>query len=172
MPRFWVLLFWTLRGVDAALSFIVKNIPGCQNAILDKLLTTENQKAMGFRANFTLLVMSSGVKHDDSVCKGGHEIDVHGDKENHFRKTIKDAGSYDIPFGCLIPKGMNNLLLAGRCLSADRIAHSSARVMGTCMAMGQAAGTAAAMCVKDDVSPTELDILRLQNVLRDQGAIL
>lgn len=161
--------------VDAALSFIVKNIPGCQNAILDgiapRLGIRESRRIRG-EYYLTGDEVANGVKHDDSVCKGGHEIDVHGDKENHFRKTIKDAGSYDIPFGCLIPKGMNNLLLAGRCLSADRIAHSSARVMGTCMAMGQAAGTAAAMCVKDDVSPTELDILRLQNVLRDQGAIL
>ena len=49
------------------------------------------------------------------------------------------------PYGCLIPLGINNMLIAGRCISSTREAHSSARVMGTCMATGQAAGTAAAI---------------------------
>lgn len=161
--------------VDDAFSFIVNNVPGCQNAILDgiapRLGIRESRRIMG-EYYLTGEEVMNGTKHQDGICKGGHEIDIHGDKENHYRKTIKDAGSYDIPFGCLIPKGMKNVLMAGRCLSADRIAHSSARVMGTCMAMGQAAGTAAAMCIKNDVCPTSLGIQELRTTLLDQGAIL
>ena len=89
--------------------------------------------------------------------------------------TIKDGGSYDIPFGCLVPKGLRNVLVSGRCLSATRDAHSSARVMGTCMAMGQAAGTAAGMCGLDegwqgDVRSVRVPTLRAS--LREQGSVL
>ena len=163
------------KQVDDAFSFIVNNIPGCQNAILDgvapRLGVRESRRIMG-EYYLTGEEVTNGIKHRDGICKGGHEIDIHGENENHYRKTIKDAGSYDIPFGCLIPKGMQNVLMAGRCLSADRIAHSSARVMGTCLAMGQAAGTAAAMCIRKGVSPMSLDIQDLRDNLLDQGAIL
>ena len=97
---------------------------------------------------------------------------IHGKDEKHVRRTIKNAGSYDIPLGCLIPKGMKNLTMAGRCLSSDRVAHSSARVMGTCMATGQAVGTAAALCAQRDICPTELPVQELRQILRQQGAIL
>ena len=63
-------------------------------------------------------------------------------------------------------------MMAGRCLSADRVAHSSARVMGTCMAMGQAAGTAAALCAQQGICSTQLDVAQLRSVLKAQGAIL
>ena len=62
--------------------------------------------------------------------------------------------------------------MAGRCLSADRIAHSSARVMGTCMAMGQAVGTAASLCVKNNTDPSNLEVSLLRTTLIEQGAIL
>lgn len=163
------------RQVDNAFSFIVKNIPGCQDAILDgiapRLGIRESRRIIG-EYYLTGDEVANGVSHKDGVCKGGHEIDIHGSKENHYRKTIKDGGSYDIPFGCLIPKGMKNVLMAGRCLSADRIAHSSARVMGTCMAMGQAAGTAASMCIRHKTDPRNLDVSLLRATLIEQGAIL
>jgi hypothetical protein len=69
----------------------------------------------------------------------------------------------------LIPKKINNLLVAGRCFSATHEAAASARMMPSCMAMGQAAGTAAALAAKQRVSPRELDVKQLQDVLRKQG---
>ena len=72
----------------------------------------------------------------------------------------------------MLPVGVYNLMVAGRSLSSDRIAHSSARVMGTCMAMGQAIGTAAALCVKQQTYPRKLSINHLREVLVSQGAIL
>lgn len=161
--------------VENAFRFIKNNIPGCQDAVLDgiapRLGIRESRRILG-EYYLTGDEVSEGVKRADGICKGGHEVDIHGAGKNHVRKTIKNAGSYDIPLGCLIPKGMENLTMAGRCLSADRVAHSSARVMGTCMAMGQAAGTAAALCVKQGSSPRELDVEQLRQILRQQGAIL
>ena len=161
--------------VENAFRFIKNNIPGCQDAVLDgiapRLGIRESRRILG-EYYLTGEEVSGGVKREDGVCKGGHEVDIHGKEKNHLRRTIKNAGSYDIPLGCLIPKGMRNLTMAGRCLSADRVAHSSARVMGTCMAMGQAVGTAAAFCVKDNCCPRELDVAQLRETLRQQGAIL
>ena len=161
--------------VENAFRFIKNNIPGCQDCVLDgiapRLGIRESRRIMG-EYYLTGEEVSEGIKRDDGICKGGHEVDIHGKDEKHVRRTIKNAGSYDIPFGCLIPKGMKNLLMAGRCLSADRVAHSSARVMGTCMAMGQAAGTAAALCAQTNRNPTELDICSLREILKQQGAIL
>ena len=155
--------------------FIKKRIPGCQDAILDgvapRLGIRESRRIIG-EYYLTGEEAAQGIKRPDCIAKGAHEIDVHGDKEEHYRVTIKNAGSYDIPLGCLIPKGMKNLFMAGRCLSADRIAHSTARVMGTCMAMGQAAGTAAAIAVKDGCDTTSVPINKLREILISQGAIL
>lgn len=158
-----------------AFEFLKKHVPGCQDAILDgiapRLGIRESRRIMG-EYYLTGSEAAQGTKRPDGVAKGAHEIDVHGDKEEHFRATIKNAGSYDIPLGCLIPKDMKNLFMAGRCLSADRIAHSTARVMGTCMAMGQAVGTAAAMCVKNGYRTTTVPIQELREILISQGAIL
>lgn len=160
---------------ENAFMFIKNHIPGCQDAFFDgiapRLGIRESRRILG-ECYLTGEDVANGMKRDDGVCKGGHEIDIHGKNKNHVRKTIKNAGSYDIPFGCLIPKGMNNLLMAGRCLSADRVAHSSARVMGTCLAMGQASGTAAAICAAKGIRPKDLPVSELRNLLRRQGAIL
>lgn len=158
-----------------AFDFVKKHIPGCQNAIFDgiapRLGIRESRRIIG-EYYLTGEEATQGVKRSDGIAKGAHEIDVHGDKENHFRATIKNAGSYDIPLGCLIPKNMKNLFMAGRCLSADRIAHSTARVMGTCMAMGQAVGTAAAMCVENGYTTVTVPVNDLRELLISQGAIL
>jgi hypothetical protein len=111
-------------------------------------------------------------KRDDGVAKGGHEYDIHGKGKEHTRLQLKDGGSYDIPYGCLIPRGISNLLIAGRIISSTREAHSSARVMGTCMAMGQAVGTAASICAAGNLLPRDVDIDNLRSILMEQGAIL
>ena len=111
-------------------------------------------------------------KFEDGVAKGGHELDIHGAGTAHRREQIKDGGSYDIPVGCLLPKGLQNVLVAGRCLSATREAHSSARVMGTCMAMGHAAGALAAMSSLAKQEPRAIPVSELRARLQEQGAVL
>ena len=74
---------------------------------------------------------------------------------------------YDIPYACLVPQKMNNLLVSGRAISADHFAMSSVRVIATCMAIGEAAGTAAALCLQQGVAPRDLAIGDIQKELRN-----
>ena len=141
-----------LDQVWMCVNFMRKYVPGFENAVFSgiapRIGIRETRRIVGEYVLTRDDVMQAR-KRDDGIGKGAHELDVHGSGAKHVRSTIKDGGSYDIPFGCLVPKNVPNMLVAGRCLSATREAHSSARVMGTCMAMGQAAGTAAAMCAAD-----------------------
>ena len=74
-----------------------------------------------------------------------------------------------MPYRCFTPKGVENLYTAGRCISGTHRAHASYRVMSICMAMGEAVGTAAALCAAEGVTPRELDVKKLQKNLADKG---
>lgn len=119
-----------------------------------------------------------GRRFDDVVTLGGYRVDIHGYDggpvyvEPGLGTQIKDLGSYDIPYRILLPKEVNNVVMAGRCVSASHVAQGSLRVMGTAMGMGHAAGTAAALAAKQGVRPRDLDVSELQHLLRRQGAKL
>jgi hypothetical protein len=155
--------------------FLRRRVPGFEQAVFagiaPRIGIRETRRIMGMEVLNTQDVLS-GRKRADGIGKGAHELDVHGAGKAHRREMIKDGGSYDVPFGCLVPRGTRNLLVAGRCLSATREAHGSARVMGTCMTMGQAAGTAAAMSVQERQPIAQLSIDALRDRLRGQGAVL
>lgn len=161
-----------------AAQFARKYVPGFEEAVFSGLAPRvgirETRRICGeYRLSDT--DASDGIKRDDGIAKGAHEIDVHLAGEGHFRRAIKAGGSYDIPYATLIPKHLRNVFAIGRCLSSSRIAHSSARVMGTCLATGQAAGTAAAIAASGDGWQGDLrdiDIAALRSILRDQGAVL
>lgn len=91
-----------------------------------------------------------------------------------MRIPVADGGSFDMPYSMLVAKGLRNLYVAGRCMSADREGHGSARVMGPCMAQGEAAGLGAALGNRSN-RPGDLravDVGVLRSALKDQGAIL
>ena len=109
-----------------------------------------------------------GHKFDDSITKSADPIDGHlpgGGWDYH-----QVEGYHDIPYRCLVPQKIENLLVAGRCISADHRAESAIRKVPPCMATGQAAGTAAALAVKNKVTPRNLDVELLQKTLKEQGA--
>ena len=158
--------------------FLQSSLPGFENAVFSgiapRIGIRETRRIVG-EQSLSADDLMQARKRDDGIGKGSHELDIHLSGTGHIRSTIKDGGSYDVPWGCLIPKTLKNVLVAGRCFSSSREAHSSARVMGTCMAMGQAVGTAAAMMIRDpqwkgDVR--ELPVAKLRDVLRAQGAVL
>jgi hypothetical protein len=155
--------------------FLRRRVPGFESAVFSGLAPRigirETRRIVGLEVLTTEDVLS-GRKRLDGIGKGAHELDVHGAGKAHRREMIKDGGSYDLPFGCLVPRDTRNLLVAGRCLSATREAHGSARVMGTCMIMGQAAGTAAALCALEEQPIAQLSIDTLRTRLREQGAVL
>ena len=113
-----------------------------------------------------------GRRFDDAVVRGGFPIDSHDPKGASLDAAEHVEAGYDIPLRALVPEAVDGLLVAGRCISAERKALASARITGTCMAMGEAAGTAAAMAAREGVPVAKLDIGRLQGRLREQGAIV
>lgn len=100
------------------------------------------------------------------------EVALFGYHDSTPRIIIKDAGFYGIPYRALLPKGVENLLVAGRLITTDLVAHNSTRNTVACMAEGQAVGTAAALCAKQSLSPAALDVRLLQKKLKEDGAFL
>ncbi len=88
-----------------------------------------------------------------------------------YRRYLEHEG-YDIPYRCLVPRKIDNLLIAGRCISSEQQPYESHRAMVPIMAIGQAAGTAAALCCQMGVNPRQLSVRLLQQTLVTQGAEL
>ena len=79
---------------------------------------------------------------------------------------VKDGGAYGIPYRALVPRGLDNALIAGRMMSVDKVTHNSTRNTACCLICGQAAGTAAAMAATDGVAPADVDAEKLRDRLR------
>ena len=109
----------------------------------------------------------------DRIAHSGYPLDLHDPTGNALAyQGIQNGLAYDIPYRCLLPLKIKNLLLNGRCISVTHTAFSSTRVTPSCMAIGQAAGTAAALSVREKKSPADLDVRKLQDWLLRQGAVL
>jgi len=110
----------------------------------------------------------------DDIARNAYFIDMHlatsADKMNIYR--LPPGKSHGVPYRCLLPRGLDNVWVAGRSASADRIVQSSLRVMPNCFAMGQAAGTAAWLACKHAVDSRRVRIEELQELLIRQGAWL
>lgn len=111
-------------------------------------------------------------KFDDVVGLCGAPIEDHHAGASTKWLYLPDGATVDIPYRTLVPQKVENLYVAGRCFSATHDAHASVRSMAQCMAMGQAAGTAAALCVTRNGQPRDLNVQLLQDKLRESGAIL
>lgn len=111
-------------------------------------------------------------KFDDAIAMCGAPIEEHHSGSDTRWEYLPEGMTYDIPYRSLLPMGMDGLLLAGRCLSASHDAHASVRSMGQCMAMGQAAGTAAALAVTHKENPRLVNVKELQSVLLKLGCLL
>ncbi len=86
----------------------------------------------------------------------------------HIFEPVKDQRTFEIPYRSLIPVNVRNLIVAGRCISADHVAESGTRAVSLCMMTGQAAGTAAALAARDGASPDKIQIRELQTLLTKQ----
>lgn len=117
--------------------------------------------------------MLSYTKFEDGIAACNYDIDIHspdGSGTSHF---YFPAGTYyTIPYGCLVPKDSENLLVAGRCISATHEAQASIRIMPTVCTIGEAAGVAAAVACSDKVSVKDVDTDKLRGILRSKGAVV
>ena len=113
----------------------------------------------------------SGVKYEDSISRGAHQIDMHASKGSGQVLIKLEQAAY-VPYRALVASGFPNLIVAGRCISADRKALASLRVQASCMGIGQAAGVAAAQSLSQGCSVQDIDISALTSKLRSMGAFI
>jgi hypothetical protein len=113
--------------------------------------------------------LSSGRQFDDTVALSGYQIDIHRPDGS---VVLRNLETYDIPYRSLVARGVDGLLVAGKCISATHEAISSTRVVPVCMALGQAVGTAAALAVDKGLTPREVDVPTLRARLIGQGVEL
>jgi hypothetical protein len=112
---------------------------------------------------------------DDSIGYGSFFIDIHnpaGPGMGGQTWRPPKGFYYQIPYHALLPETVDNLLVAGRCVSADHVALGSLRIMATCTVMGEASGTAAVLSLHEEVSPRELQPALLGRQLKKQNAII
>jgi hypothetical protein len=107
----------------------------------------------------------------DAIAQCGAPIEDHHPGSDTRWEYVPNSQTYDIPYRCLLPRDIANVLVAGRCLSASHDGHASVRSMGQCMAMGQAAGTAAALASASRSNPRSLSVELLQSRLGQDGAL-
>lgn len=163
--------------IEPIVSFLRKYVQGFENCRLKSTPSTlgvrETRRIMGDYVLSDADVETGAQKADVAVHKAWFVIDIHnptggGQAEGYARQAIP----YDIPYGCLLPLGLENILTCGRCISGTHRAHASYRVMGICLATGQAAGVAAALSALTEITPRELPVDQLQTALQRSGAQL
>lgn len=154
--------------------YLVTFVPGFENAYFTKMAPflgiRETRRIVGeyvMTANDVL----GCARFDDAIAVASYPLDLHHPEGGGC--TLQWCGDcYDIPYRSLIPLKVENLIVAGRSISTTHEAMSAIRVMAPCMAMGEAAGRAAGMAVKEGISPREIVVSELQRELLTKGAYL
>lgn len=160
------------RQIEDIILYLTRYVPGFQNSYFLKtapfLGIRETRRIRG-RYTMTKDDILGQRRFDDVIAVASYPIDIHHPVGGGC--TLEWSGdSYDIPYRSLIPQGVSNLIVAGRSISSTHEAMSSIRVMATCMAMGEAAGRAAALSINEKIGPSEINISDLQKVLAQRGA--
>ncbi len=149
------------RRLVRSLDFYRHNVPGFENvrllAFAPQLGVRDSRHIIG-QHTLTKTEVVADTAFADTVGMAG--------------VSFADVGHYRIPYGCLVPRDVRGLLVAGRCISVDHWIIQSVRLIPPAMMTGQAAGTAAALAARDGVSPAEVDIATLQRQLAQDGVIL
>jgi len=159
------------------------NLKG-RKAVLEKV-RKENKRLMhlqpevGFREShriegetvITVDDYTSGRMFEDAVCYAFYPVDLHT-RSGVKPKPLTKGTVPTIPLRALVPKDSRNIMVAGRCVSSDRLANSGLRVQASCMAMGQAAGVTAALAAQTNAPPLEVPLKDIRRMLRKHGAII
>lgn len=155
--------------------FLIDRVPGYEQASLvgfsHQIGIRESRRIFG-DYRLTRADVLAARQFDDSIAQCGAPIEDHHAGSDTQWEYLPEGATYGIPYRCLLPQKVEGLLVAGRCLSAQHDAHASVRSMGQCMAMGQAAGVAAALAVQERTTPREVAPAALRARLRALGAII
>ncbi|MFW6303794.1 MAG: FAD-dependent oxidoreductase [Candidatus Sumerlaeota bacterium] len=155
-----------------------KYVPGMEKCyMVSTPNTVGTRESRRIHGDYTLTKedLMAEKEFDDSIGYGSFFIDIHSvsgpGMDNKTYRPHKGF-KYQIPYGIIVPKDVDNLLVAGRCASADHEALGSLRVMPQCTVMGHAAGAASQLSLQDGTVPRDIDIAQLQDTLRKQKAIV
>lgn len=155
--------------------FLKEMVPGYQDSVLigtsPWIGVRETRRILGdYQLNGDDVLAAR--RFADGIARCGAPIEDHHAGRDTRWAYIPNSGTYTIPFRTLLPRNLDGIMVAGRCLSSTHDAHASARSIGTCMAMGQAAGSAAALAADQDIPPRKLATQTLLGLLDRQGADL
>lgn len=159
--------------------FFRKEVPGYENSkiigLSNQIGVRETRRVFGEHRLTREECMDAAIP-PNSILLCGAPIEDHREGKSGETETVwqyvPKSGVYGVPFGTIIPKGSQSVLVTGRCFSATHDAHASCRSMAQTMAMGQAAGYAAVQSLEDDEALHQLTILKLRNKLYQNGVIL
>jgi hypothetical protein len=160
--------------------FLVNEVPGYERAYLlgtAVWIGVRETRRLHGRYTLTRDDVLKARNFDDAIARCGAPVEDHDDGGGTIWEYVGPDGgpsglTYGIPYRCLVPADLDNTLVAGRCLSATHDAHASVRSMAQCMAMGQAAGTAAALSLSHDGHTAQIDPEALRRQLAENGAKL
>ena len=155
------------------LDFLKNNIEGFENARIQstalQIGIRESRKIVGEHI-LNVDELKSLTRFDDAVAVANYDIDIHNPEGAGTSHYYFGKGEwYEIPYRSLIPKGKDNLLIAGRCISSTHEAQASYRIMPYCAQLGQAAGAAMSLAVRNGVGPRDIDVKALQEILKSEG---
>jgi len=136
-------------------------VPAFRNAYLQKMAAhigvRESRRVLG-RYVLTTEEILAAKKFPDGIARSDYNVDIHNPAgTGTVHKELPAGEYYEIPYGCLVPRGAQNLLVGSRCISATHEAHSSLRIMPVVSGIGEAAGIAAALCIQRGILPGDLD---------------
>lgn len=155
------------RQIEAVARCLCERVPGFENARIGQVSPVLGvRETRHVRGEYTLTGPDSlgGKRFDDSIAADASALDIHDPKGTDV--DFQSLPPYEIPYRCLVPLTVEQLLVAGRCISADHVAHARSRNMPACMATGQAAGVAAAIAVEEGTTVRAVPIAKVQAALR------
>ncbi len=165
-------------------AYYQKYVEGCEHAELIRsadFLGVREGRRICCEYTLTADTFFDQGSFPDEIGRYSYNIDIHpvtSDKKgmDGFEKSISikhgKGESYSIPLRCLIPKRLNNLFVAGRCIGTDHTMQATTRVIPCCFITGQAAGVSAAVCVEEQTKAKDVDVKRVQSILHDMGAYM
>ena len=165
------------RQINLLTQFLRENVPGYENCrVIGSGTTTGVRESRRVMGDYVIDAdeMAEGCRFPDVVVhKALFIVDIHNPEgAGQAEPSIQYCKPYDLPYRCFLPRGIEGLLVAGRCISGTHRAHASYRVMSICMAMGEAVGIAAALSASMKCTPRALDVRLVQERLEALGIAL
>lgn len=157
------------RQVDELFSLFKLEHPDFHDAFIAKIAiqtgVRESRRILGQKV-LTAQEVLDGTKFDDGIARSNYDIDIHNPAgTGTVIRPVREGTYYEIPYGCLVPQDISNLLVGSRCISSTHEAHSSLRIMPVVSGIGEAAGLAAALCVEEGTIPQDVDGKRLKQII-------